>query len=327
MLRKRAASRKKFGTGVTTLERNNFLRKWLDAVGMEERTHANWKWLGLRVPIHMILVSIRWPAWTWYTLMMRACEEEGEHFNTLASERLVGQTTVAALFFGATFGALLGFPDPSNGTLAWADEWFTFLCGLSSICNLIVVILLSTLLEPLIRGLGTDTRTGQRLDAYFGAPYYMFMDAIFLTGTYALYFATLLGTVLKLATFEHGRIVYLKSISALAFAGLGFAGWACACVYGTHTWKSLDPISAYNLGLTKDNTEALTAANDIREYEEMILKGGEKREVAAEHMLQLIHQQQMEVLELKHKQQIEAAAAKADQQYTQLDSAGKRFAV
>ena len=37
--------------------------------------------------------------------------------------------------------------------------------------------------------------------------------------------------------------------------------------------------------------------------------------------------ERMEVLELKHKQQIEAAAAKADQQYTQLDSAGKRVAV
>ena len=120
----------------------------------------------LRVAINGPLMALRWPAWTWYSLMLRAHEDGTENFNRLTSERLDSQVTVAALFFGTAFTAV-GVDPPSRGELAWADDMFMLLCGVSAVCNLFVVILTGTSLGPLFRGLSNDEDAIKKIQAAY----------------------------------------------------------------------------------------------------------------------------------------------------------------
>ena len=65
---------------------NEFLKQWLQLAGDEPQQYGL-----LHLVLHSVAMAFRWPAWTWYTTMLRACEEDSEHFNRLASERVQGQ--------------------------------------------------------------------------------------------------------------------------------------------------------------------------------------------------------------------------------------------
>ena len=244
-----------------TTRYNKFLESWLDSIGSADRSH----WCHpLRVAFNAAFMAIRYPAWTWYSLMLRAHEDGHDDFSRLTSERLDSQVTVAALFFGAAFAAVGGTP-PSRGELVWADDLFMLLCGTSAVCSLFVVVLCGTGLGPLFRGLSTDENAKKRIDAYFGCSLWFFLlDGMFLLGVYTLIFAVTMLTMIRIGTFSQGQVLVHESWSAMGFALFAFFLWVACVSWGVHAWNTLDPISAYKLGLSKNNENAKACAEAIK---------------------------------------------------------------
>ena len=120
-----------------------------------------------------------------------------------------------------------------------------FLCGVAAITMLIVVILLVTVLEPVVRGLGTTERAAKTIDAYFVMPTYFFLDAVFMVGSYASFFAVVVVGMLRLGTFENGEVLVFESKAALCFGGLAIVTWMCSVAWGVALWNAFDPISAH----------------------------------------------------------------------------------
>ena len=71
-------------------------------------------------------------------------------------------------------------------------------------------------------------------------------------------------TMIRVGTFSHGKVFVWESWTAIAFAGFAFAGWVACIAWGVHQWNALDPISAYQLGLAKNNKDAKACAEKAK---------------------------------------------------------------
>ena len=256
-----SSNRNSGGTSAPPTRYSKFIESWLDSANSAQRSHRCYP---LRLAFNAIWMALRYPAYTWYGLMLRAHEDANENFSTLASERLDSQVTVAALFFGVAFAAVGGTP-PSGGELVWADDLFMMLCGTSAVCSLFVVVLCGTGLGTLFRGLSPGEDGTKRIDAYFGHTLaFFFLDGMFLLAVYTLLIAVTMLTVIKVGTFSQGQVLVQESWSAIGFAVFAFSLFLACVTWGIHVWNTLDPISAYKLGLSKDNFNARASAEAIQ---------------------------------------------------------------